>query len=845
MRTFNVFVVAFLLLFKFSNGQHQRLSSTELHHEIQKLNFLGTALYVAAHPDDENQRMISYLSNKVKAKTAYLSITRGDGGQNLIGPELREQLGVLRTQELLAARSVDGGEQLFTRANDFGYSKHPDETFAIWDKKAVMGDLIWAIRTLKPDIIINRFNHKNPGSTHGHHTASAMLAFDAFDMTNDPKVYPEQMAQTEVWQPKRLFFNTSWWFYGGRDKFEKADKSNLTTVDIGVYYPKLGLSNNEIAAMARSQHKCQGFGQLTRRGSTEEYLEFLKGDPMKDKNNLFEGVNTTWTRIKGGEAIGQILDKVEANFNFADPSVHLPQLAKAYALLQEVENEHWKKIKSAHLKEIMLACGGIYLEANAATASATPGETIKVNLEAVNRSNQNITLNTIAINEGLATLTPSIKLGNNTKETFELSVSIPKDMGYTTPYWLQNEGSLGMYVVDDQELIGRPKNPAALNASFQLNIEGVPVEFESPVIRRYSKPDKGELFDPFVILPEVTASFDDEVMIFSNGGHKTVPVNIRAGKNNVSGEIELQAPKGWTVTPANHSFQLEKKEAIKTVYFDIMAPTSESLGKLKTKMKVNGKVFDQKLIEIDYDHIPKQSVLLPAEAKVVRLDIQKNGNSIGYIVGAGDKVPESLRQIGYEVELIDVESMQLETLNKFDGIVMGIRAYNVVDALKFKQPILLDYVKNGGNLIVQYNTAGRWAAQFENIAPYPLSISRERVTDENAKVDIIAPNHTLINSPNKIEPKDFDGWVQERGLYFPNQWSEEFTPILAMNDKGESVKKGSLLVASYGKGNYIYTGLSFFRELPVGVPGAYKLFANMLSLGNDGLENTEDARGKR
>lgn len=846
MRTFNaVFLFALLCFHSLQAQKPKNYTPSELHHEIQKLNFLGTALYVAAHPDDENQRIISYLDNNVKARTIYLSITRGDGGQNLIGPELKEMLGVLRTQELLQARSIDGGEQRFTRAVDFGYSKHPDETLAIWDKEKVLGDVVRAIRDLKPDIIINRFDHRSPGTTHGHHTTSAMLSFEAFDLTNSPESYPEQLSTLEVWQPKRLFFNTSWWFYGSRENFEKADKSNLASVDIGVYYPELGLSNNEIASMARSQHKCQGFGQLTSRGATGEYVEFLKGDPLNDKRNLFDGIDTSWSRIKGGKAIGEILVSVEENFNFTNPSEHLPDLIKAYNLLQSVEDEHWKKHKSEHLREIIQASAGLYLEANPEVASTTPGETIKVMVEAINRSTIPIVLKSISINEGAASMNPNIPLTNNKKETLEFTLDVPQYIKYSSPYWLDEKGELGVYSVADSNLIGLPENPPTFEASFVLEFNGVEIPFTKPVVRKYSKPDKGELFEPFVVLPEITLGFEDDVVIFADGNSKNIPVKVTAGKDSVTGKVSLQVPQGWLITPSYKEVAFTKKGESRTLMFEVIPPANESEGTLSASVSVGGKVENKTLLEIEYDHIPKQSVLLPAEARIVRLDIAKSGDLIGYIQGAGDKVPESLEQIGYRVETLNVDEIQREDLKKYDGIVMGIRAYNTVEALKFKQQMLLDYVRNGGNLIVQYNTARRWGAQFENISPYPLTISRDRVTDEFSPVEIIAKNHDLVNVPNKIDTKDFDGWVQERGLYFPNEWGEEFTPILSMNDKGESAKKGSLLVAPYGKGNYIYTGLSFFRELPAGVPGAYKLFANMISLNNQNQQASNNAKGER
>lgn len=802
-------------------------SSTEIYHSLQKLNFLGSALYIAAHPDDENTRLISYLSNNVKAKTAYLSLTRGDGGQNLIGPEIREQLGVLRTQELLGARSKDGGEQFFSRANDFGYSKHPDETLAIWNKKGVLGDVVQIIRQYKPDVIINRFNHRTPGTTHGHHTTSAMLSVEAFDLVNDANAYPEQLKLTETWQPKRMFFNTSWWFYGSEEAFNKADKSKLMKLDVGVFYPILGVSNNEIAALASSQHLCQGFGRISTRGSQDEYIELLKGD-MPKGDDIFEGINTTWSRIDGGDAIGKILNKVEENFNFKNPSSHLPELIEAYKLLQKSTDKHWKNIKSKELENIITAVAGLYLEANANYTNSTPSGNFKVSIEALNRSTANIVLK--SVNVGTTTLTPNILLENNTKQNLTLDVAVPADTKYTSPYWLMEKGTLGMYTVKDKKLIGKPETPRAFNADFELSINNYTLTITKPVVYHYSKPDKGELYRPFEVLPEASVGIKDKVIIFSDESSKQIPVTVKALADDISGEIELTFSKGWKVANAKQNFNIKKRGDSKTITFTVTPPNSESEGSILPVVKINGKELNKELVVISYDHIPTQSVLLPSEAKVVRLDIKKTGKNIGYITGAGDKIPESLEQIGYNVSIIDPNSINTASLKGFDAIVVGIRAYNVVDQLKFKQHFLLDYVKNGGNLVIQYNTAGRSKLGVDNLAPYPLELSRDRVTNEFAEVTILAKDHPVVNTPNKITTNDFNNWVQERGLYFPNKWGKEFTPILAMADKGEEAKKGSILIAAYGKGNYVYTGISFFRELPAGVPGAYKLFANLLSL---------------
>ena len=818
-------------------------NSTEIFESIQKLNFLGTALYVGAHPDDENTRLISYLSNETKARVAYLSMTRGDGGQNLIGPELRELLGVLRTQELLAARRIDGGEQFFTRANDFGYSKNPEETFEIWNKKEVLSDVVWIIRNFKPDVIINRFDNRTPGTTHGHHTASAMLSVEAFDKANDPESYPDQLQYTQLWQPKRLFFNTSWWFYGSEDKFEKANKAKLTSMDIGVYYPLKGLSNTEIAALASSQHRCQGFGRMGSRGTEKEYVELLKGTMPPEGKDIFEGINTTWSRVEGGEAIGKILYAVQKDFDFKLPSKHLPQLLEAYKLIQKIPDTYWKTLKSKEIKEIIAEICGIYIEASASVPYADPGSNIMVHVETTNRSPADINLKSIVLSPSNAGISPNIKLANNVKQIFDIPLQIPANTPFSSPYWLTEKGSLGMYVVNNQKLIGKPETPPAFVAHFILEFNGYEIPIDKAVNYHFAKPDKGEIYQPFEVLPKATVRLMDKVLIFAHGDPKQIPVKIKAGEENISGTVSLNAPLGWQVSPEKIDFSITQKGDEKTVLFKVVPPQNEDEGTIFPFATIDGNQYSKELVVIDYDHIPTQSVLPPASAKVVRLNIEKTGESIGYIMGAGDEVPESLRQIGYQVQLLDPNNISVGTLSKYDAVVIGIRAYNVLDKLKFKQPILMDYVQNGGNLIVQYNTAGRNDPGLDQLSPYPLTLSRDRVTDENSPVKILDPKNSLVNFPNKITQKDFEGWVQERGLYFPNSWGKEFTPIFSMGDQGESAKKGSLLVAPYGKGHYIYTGLSFFRELPAGVSGAYRIFANMLSVGKEKLEHQVNVKG--
>ena len=806
--------------------QPQKPTASEIYHKLEKLNFLGSALYVAAHPDDENTRLISYLANDMHAKTAYLSLTRGDGGQNLIGPEIRELLGVIRTQELLAARASDGGEQLFTRANDFGYSKHPDETLEIWNKDAVLSDVVRAIRTFKPDVIINRFNHRNPGSTHGHHTASAMLSFEAFDLVGDATKFPETAITYGSWEPKRLLFNTSWWFYGSKEKFEKADKSNLVSVETGNYYPALGLSNGEIASLSRSMHKSQGFGSTGTRGKQTEYLEFLKGEFPQDTTNIFDGINTSWSRIEGGVAIGKILNPLLDSFNFQDPSTIVPQLVEAYRLLKDTKQGHWRSIKLKELEELIVACSGVFLEAVANKESINPMGAYTLKVEAINRGANKITLSKITTASGLILSSKEIVLLSNEKENLELEVTSQNKVP-STAYWLKSKGTLGMYSAP-KDLIGLPQTPAAEQISFTLNIDNTALQILKDVVYKFNDPVDGEVYRPFNVLPKVSASIAEKVLVFANENSQKVAVHVRAGKDNIEGTLQLNAPKGWVVS-SPQLFTLERQGETSTLWFTVTPPKNQSQGYLRPLIQIGDTYYDKELINIDYNHIPYQSVLLPSKAKVVRINIEKKGQHIGYIQGAGDGVGQSLEQIGYTVTNLDVTEISAQSLKKYDAVVVGVRAYNTIAALAFAQKELNKYVQAGGTMVVQYNTSHRLVTK--QVAPYALSLSRDRVTDEFAPVTILDPSHSVLNSPNKITQEDFKGWVQERGLYFPNKWAEEFTPILAMNDKGAPQTKGSLLVARYGKGHYVYTGLSFFRELPAGVAGAYRLFANIISIG--------------
>lgn len=806
----------------------QDYSSTKIYKKIEKLNFLGSVLYVGAHPDDENTSMISYLSNKTNARVGYLSLNRGDGGQNIIGTEMRELLGVIRTQELLEARKIDGGEQFFTRANDFGFSKNPQETFKFWDKDTILSDVVRTFRKFRPDVVINRFNHRTEGDTHGHHTASALFSVEAFDLAGRKDAFPEQLEDFDNWQPNRLYFNDSWFFYGSKEKFHEADHDDFLNLEMGVFLPITGKSNTEISALSRSQHKSQGFGSLGERGSEMSYIEPIKGDVARANEGIFAGIDTTWNRIKGGKEIGKILTGVQKQFDYTNPSKSLPELIKAYKLIQNLEDDYWRELKTAQLKEVIAATAGLYLEVFTDEKFGTPGESLKVTVEAINRSAADVKLTEIKFGHFTGEK-KDITLATNSKYEKDFEIQIPKNAGYSSPYWLQEPHSQGMYTVKEESLIGLPEAPKQMNASFLLTVEGQELEFTRDIIYKKGDQIKGEIKEPFSIVPKISVRMQEKVLVFPDDTSREIKVDLEAYTGSVSGKIRLKYPEGWSVTPEEVEVDLENKGSKKTVNFTVKAPKNQSEVTVQAEFVTEkDEVFDRELYLIDYEHIPLQTVLMPAKTKMNRLEIKTAGRNIAYIHGAGDEIPQGLREIGYTVEELSEDKITPEKLKEFDAVVLGIRAHNINKEVVSNQEILFDYVKEGGTLITQYSQSRTLLT--ENLAPFKMNLSADRVTDEESAVSFLAPDHAVMNTPNKITQKDFEGWVQERGLYFPDEWGKEFTPIFGMHDQGEEELQGSLLIAEYGRGHYVYTGLSFFRQLPAGVPGAYRLLANILAL---------------
>jgi LmbE family N-acetylglucosaminyl deacetylase len=801
----------------------QPMNAAEIQLALQKLNVLGRVLYVAAHPDDENTNLIALWANGSLYQTAYLSVTRGDGGQNLIGPELGERLGVIRTQELLAARRLDHGEQFFTRAVDFGFSKSAAETLRIWDRDKILSDIVWTIRRWKPDVVVTRFS-PDDDKTHGHHTASAILAREAFQAAGDPKRFPEQLAFVDVWKPTRLVWNTSPFFFSNRNL--PFDPTGLATLEAGGFNPLLGKAYTEIAAASLSMHKSQGVGSPPRRGARKEYFKLLDGAPMT--NGLFDGINTTWSRVAKSEAIAEKVKQLLATFVPADPAASVPKLLELRSALMKDDKNDWFIAKAGEIDALIVACLGLHIESSTTSAVVSAGQTLPIKLEAINRSNVPVQLLEARAPVSAEALRLDVPLPQDQFVAKDLSPTLRKDVPLTQPYWLRKPAALGTFVVDDQKLIGLAENPLPFPIAVMLRVGDQDLRYLVDTKYRTVDPIAGEVRQALVIAPPVFANLPNPVFVFGDEKSKSIQVRVTASTGAVRGQLRLEAPKGWRIEPASVPVELKGAEAESFASFTIHPPPNPGEGTLRAVVNVDGRDYSFGRERIAYQHIGVHVLMPPAEAKIVRADIKKKGDLIGYIPGAGDDMPQSLQQIGYNVKMLDASEITAENLKSFAAVVLGIRAYNTQERIAAWQPELLAYVKAGGVVVAQYNTTAD--LKTKEIGPFPFEISRDRVTDETAEVRILAPDHPLLNTPNKITAEDFKGWVQERGLYFPNKWDPAWTALLSCNDPGEKPLDGGLLVAKTGQGYFVYTGYSWFRQLPAGVPGAYRFFANMVSM---------------
>jgi LmbE family N-acetylglucosaminyl deacetylase len=825
-----------ILLTIFTNLFAQTAPPTDIatiEQSFKKLDVLGSVLYVAAHPDDENTRLLAYLAQEKHYRTGYLSLTRGDGGQNLIGNEQSELLGLIRTQELLAARRVDGAEQFFTRANDFGFSKGPGETLKIWDKEKILGDVVWVIRKFRPDVIICRFPTTGEGG-HGHHTSSAILAQEAFAAAADPMRYPEQLKYVQVWQAKRLLWNT--FNFGGAN----TTAEDQFKINVGVYNPVLGKGYGEIAADSRSNHKTQGFGSAKQRGESYEYFKTILGDAPK--TDLMDGVNTTWDRV-GIAEISNEISTIKKGFDVDAPNKSVPVLMKLLGDVEKVEDSYWRLEKTKELSDLITACAGLWCEAYTTAPTYALGDQMNIRSQVISRYGLNILLDKLILiqhqdNANSMTGTFGEPIAHYDLQAPDNGKAIPANELQTfngnciagkisQPYWLESPHPVGTYHIEYEDNVGNPENPGAPKVQFDFKIDGKPLSVERKLMFKYVDPAKGEIYQPVEIAPPVTANIESKDYIFSTKQPQTIQVKLESFINS-TGSISIKPIDGWKISPEKIDFADKAKGNEWTTDFTVTPTDSQpKTSILEAVVIVGGKSFSLGIHHIRYDHVPAITSFPPAQAKVINIDLKIAGKKIGYIEGAGDLMPEALKQIGYNVHMLTEDDIMNGDLSGYDAIVTGVRAYNVDKRLVVEQPKLMAYVNNGGNLVVQYNNNN--GLVVSQIGPYPFRPVNQRVTDESAPITVLDPQNPVLNYPNKITQADFEGWVQERGLYFVSNIDPHYQAIFQMNDPGEARNNGSLIVTNYGKGRFVYTSLDFFRDLPAGIPGAYRLFVNLLS----------------
>ena len=737
-------------------------------------------------------------------------------------------------RELLAARRIDGGQQFFTRAKDFGFSKDYEQTLAKWDRQAVLSDVVRVIRTFRPDVIVTRFPPE-PGGTHGHHTASTVLALEAFKLAGDPKAFPEQLQMAGrgglgPWQPKRIFWNA---FRGG-----SPDRPTLR-LDIGGFLPLLGESVGQISALSRSSHRSQGYGSIASYGSRLDEFQPLDGLPAG--KDLLDGANPAWGNRGGPPELNTLVDDLIARFNPLEPAASVPALLAIRTRLTAgiMSADHRADSADAFLSEkrrqldrILQACLGLYAQTTVPQSEVVPGETLKLRHAAMAGSGVPVRWQAMIYPGGIR---EDVKADLHPDQPVvqEATQPLAADTPPTQPYWLREEGTPGMYRVDDPALIGQPENPPVFPVEYVFAVGGQ--EFTVPVepMQITADPVKGELRRRLDVIPPVSLALGRGVQLFAPGSERPVDVEVKAYRDDQNGTLALAAPAGWKVSPESQPFHLASVGDHGRFTFTVTAPAHPTTAALTARATIGGKTYDTARQEIRYEHIPPQLLQPPARVKAVCLDLSVRGKEIGYLPGAGDRTAEALDAMGCHVTPLTGADLTPERLRTFDAVVIGVRAFNVRTDLAPGLPALFAYAENGGTVVEQYNTPNE--LRNPRLAPYGLTLSpnlpAHRVTNENAPVTLLLPDHPAFNTPNKITPADFEGWVQERGLNFPSEWDQEhWTPLLACSDPGEAPLTSGLLVAHYGKGCFVYTGLSFFRQLPAGVPGAYRLFANLISL---------------
>ncbi|WP_293788810.1 PIG-L family deacetylase [uncultured Pedobacter sp.] len=794
--------------------------SSEIYRELKTLKHLPKVLYLAAHPDDENTGLLSWLINEQNVETAYLSLTRGDGGQNLLGTEQGAALGLIRTHELLEARKLDGAQQFFTRAIDFGFSKNTNDTFKQWDADSITADVVWVIRKFRPDVMICRFP-PTAAAGHGQHAASAVVAEKAFKAAADKNMFPEQLKYVAVWQPKRLLWNTF------RFGAVNTTAENQLKVSVGQYDAQLGMGYGELAGLSRSLHKSQGAGTQSVAGIRSEYFVNVLGDPAK--RTLFDGLSMNWSD-KGIGDIDELIDIILLSFDYNQPDKSLHGLLMLRRKIAELQDVALRKDKLAAIDNIILSSAGFMGEVvtnqpevlagnsynfrlNLISRSATP-----VKVESVNWLNQTDHLNRTLANDSLITV--------------ERKIQIPADAVPTEPYWLARPAkNAATFSVANDTLIGLPEMQSPINVWLTLKIESEKFAVSLPLSFKKLDPVKGDVVEALRVIPPLDLSFSEPVYFAKEKEALNISLRFKANKNINYGKVSFKI--GNQIVKTFQGINLAEN-TINTMNF--LLPI-EDLAKIKTTQNKLEAVFSSETNEysrgqvlIQYPHLPTLQYFVPATTWLIKGDTKVLAKKIGYIEGAGDLIPEFLRQAGLQVDVLtEADILSPAKLATYDAVVTGVRVINTEKRIKNWQTALRSYVENGGTMVMQYNTTQDMALQDFGI--YPLNISGKRVTEENAEVKFLKPDHKVLNYPNKITADDFKGWVQERGAYFPDQWDAKYETLFEMHDTGEEPLQGSTLYAKYGKGNFIYTPLAFFRQLPAGNVGAARLFFNFLSAG--------------
>lgn len=798
--------------------QVRSANSAQIYHEIAQLKNLTNVLYFAAHPDDENTRLIAWLVNDRHIRTAYLSLTRGDGGQNILGNEQGAALGLIRTHELLEARKMDGAEQYFTRAIDFGFSKNFDETFKHWDKELLTGDAVWVMRKYRPDVIICRFP-PNEQAGHGQHAASAIIAAKAFKASGDEKQFSQQLKYYSAWQPKRILFNAF-----------RFGSSNTTTEDmfklsVGQYSPLLGMGFGELAGISRSIHRSQGAGTPSTPGVQLEYFKMVDGDTFSQ--SIFDGIDITWGRA-GKPEIGGMIEEIMNAYDFKHPDASIKSLIALRKQIETVEDAYWRKQKLEELDGIILHCSGLMAEAYTKQPEAIRGEVLPFTLRVIARSSKAVHIKSISWPD--LDSVANIKLQGDTLVSLTHNVKLPDSLPVTQPYWMEKPiKDAGHFAIPVDTLLGYPEAPNELNVKLTVKIGGVLFDLPVPLSYKKLDPTHGDVVEALRIVPDASIEFTSGLIVSNTDGSAEASVRIHANKYisnaslviyslSMSHEIKgLNLKQGMDTTITTKFTAREIKEITDGDFI------------LLANMMSEGMYADKVQHIIKYEHLPTLQYFTMAYTRVLHRNWDCKAKRIAYIEGAGDLVDDVLKFTGLQVDMLTESDITAEKLKKYDAVIAGIRAVNTEKRIGSWMPALLDYTRNGGTLIMQYNTLQDMATK--DFGPYPITLSGQRVTEEDAKVTFLQPTHKLLNYPNKITDADFADWVQERGLCFPAKWDEHYTPLFRMNDTGEQPLDGNTLYTQYGKGHYIYTTMSFFRQLPAGNKGAVRLLMNMVSVG--------------